>query len=144
MKYAEDRPYADPEKAARRLMELAQAVEPVQDGRIHIEKINYPLIDQEKAKLAEYSAGLKLAIERGRLWMHESGTYVKLTPERAELLGGLLKYSSPAGGRPSCCLRLAHTVGSHVHQHNQTTKDPFLTSTPKKKPQLSRGRLLGL
>ncbi|WP_454616616.1 hypothetical protein [Bradyrhizobium cenepequi] len=47
MKYAENRPYADPEKAARRLMELAQAVEPVQDGRIHIEKINYPFLFQD-------------------------------------------------------------------------------------------------
>ena len=28
---------------------------------------------------AEYSAGLKLAIERGWLWLHESGTYVKFT-----------------------------------------------------------------
>ena len=29
MKYVGDRPYADPEKAARRIMELAHAVEPV-------------------------------------------------------------------------------------------------------------------
>jgi hypothetical protein len=28
---------------------------------------------------AEYGAGLKLTIERGWLWMHESGTYVKFT-----------------------------------------------------------------
>jgi hypothetical protein len=34
---------------------------------------------------AEYSAGLKLAIERGWLWMHESGTYVKFTPEGVAL-----------------------------------------------------------
>ncbi|MFH0301931.1 hypothetical protein AAFX91_32990 [Bradyrhizobium sp. 31Argb] len=81
MKYAEDRPYADPEKAARRLMELAQAVEPVQDGRIHIEKINYPMLSQDRAKPAEYSAGPKFAIERGWLRLHESGTYVKITPE---------------------------------------------------------------
>jgi hypothetical protein len=37
MKYATPRPYADPEKAARRILEIANAVEPVQ-GRIHIEK----------------------------------------------------------------------------------------------------------
>jgi hypothetical protein len=85
MKYVEERPYADPEKAARRLMELAHAVQPVQDGRIHIEKINYPFIDREGAKPAEYGAGIKLAIERGWLWMHESGTYVKITPEGAKL-----------------------------------------------------------
>ena len=40
MKYAGDRPYSGPEKAARRLMEHAQAFEPIQDGRIYIEKLN--------------------------------------------------------------------------------------------------------
>ena len=85
IRYVEDSPYADPEMATRRLMELARDVEPVQDGRIHIEKINYPFLFQDKAKPAEYGAGLKLAIERGWLWMHESGTYVKITPEGAEL-----------------------------------------------------------
>jgi hypothetical protein len=86
MEYVEGRPhYDDPEKAARRLLEFARAVEPVQDGRIHIEKINYPFLFRDKAKPAEYGAGLKLAIERGWLWMHESGTYVKITPTGAEL-----------------------------------------------------------
>ena len=41
MKYAAERPYADPEKAARRILEIANAVEPIQ-CRIHIEKINEP------------------------------------------------------------------------------------------------------
>jgi hypothetical protein len=31
------------------------------------------------------SAGLDLAIARGWLWLHESGTYVKFTPAGAEL-----------------------------------------------------------
>jgi hypothetical protein len=34
---------------------------------------------------AEYGAGMKLAIARRWLWMHESGTYVKFTPASAEL-----------------------------------------------------------
>jgi hypothetical protein len=38
--YATDRPIADPEQAARKLMEIASTVEPVKDGRLHIEKIN--------------------------------------------------------------------------------------------------------
>ena len=33
----------------------------------------------------EYSAGLDLAIKRGRLKLHESGTYVKLTQSGADL-----------------------------------------------------------
>jgi hypothetical protein len=43
MKFAEGRPYADPEAAARKLIEIANQVEAVQDGRIFIEKINGPL-----------------------------------------------------------------------------------------------------
>jgi hypothetical protein len=37
-------PLANPEAAARELMELADAVEAVQDGRIYIEKINWPFL----------------------------------------------------------------------------------------------------
>jgi hypothetical protein len=43
MKYATARPYADPEKAARWILEIANAFEPVQ-GRIHIEKVNEPFL----------------------------------------------------------------------------------------------------
>lgn len=42
MKFATDRPYSDPEQAARKLIEIANSVEAVQEGRIHIEKINGP------------------------------------------------------------------------------------------------------
>ena len=76
MKFSPDRPYSDPEKAARKIVEIANAVEAVQDGRIQIEKINAPFLFRERATPAEYSAGLKLAIERGWLVLHESGTYV--------------------------------------------------------------------
>jgi hypothetical protein len=38
---------------------------------------------------AEYGAGLELAIERGWLWMHESGTYVKLTEDGAALFAAI-------------------------------------------------------
>jgi hypothetical protein len=77
MKFVEPRPYADPEVAARKLLEIANSVEAVQDGPIHIEKVNWPFLSDGTP--AEHGAGLKLAIERGWLWMHESGTYVKLT-----------------------------------------------------------------
>jgi hypothetical protein len=85
MKFTEPRPYADPEKAARRLVETASTIESVQDGRIHIEKINGPFLFEEKASPAEYAAGMKLAIERGCFAMHESGTFVRFTPAGAEL-----------------------------------------------------------
>jgi hypothetical protein len=84
MKYATARPYADPEKAARRILEIANAVEPIQ-GRIHIEQINEPLLFRDRGSPAEYSAGLKLAIERGWLKMHESGTFVTFSAAGTEL-----------------------------------------------------------
>jgi len=86
MKFAPDRPYSDPEKAARKLLEIANSVEVVQDGRIYIELINGPFLFRERATPAEYSAGLKLAIERGWLVLHESGTYAKFTQAGADLL----------------------------------------------------------
>jgi hypothetical protein len=67
MKFVADRSFTDPEVAARKLMEIANSVEPVQDGRIHIEKINWPFLSEFKGNPAEYSAGLKFAIERGWL-----------------------------------------------------------------------------
>jgi hypothetical protein len=79
MKFAAARPYADPEAAARKLVEIANSVEAVQDGRIHIELLNGPLLFGHKASPAEYTAGLKLAIERGWIEMHESGTNVTFT-----------------------------------------------------------------
>jgi hypothetical protein len=85
MKVVEPRPYSDPEAAAPKLMEIANSVEPVQDGRIYIELINGPMLYDLKATPAEYKAGLDLCIERGWLWLHESGTYVKFTQAGAEL-----------------------------------------------------------
>lgn len=84
MKYAESHPYADPEAAARRLMEIANAVEAVQ-GIIHIEKINGPMLFKDGATPAEYWAGLQHAIAKGWLKLHESGTFVTFTPAGAEL-----------------------------------------------------------
>jgi hypothetical protein len=46
MKFATDRPYSDPEKAARKLVEIANAVEAVPEGRIFTELINAPLVSE--------------------------------------------------------------------------------------------------
>jgi hypothetical protein len=43
------------------------------------------MLFEHGAKPAEYKAGLLLAIERGYLAIHESGTYVKFTPAGAEM-----------------------------------------------------------
>jgi hypothetical protein len=86
MKLASD--YSNPETAARKLVELASDIEPVQDGRIHIERINAPFLFDLKAKGSEFGAGLKFAIERGWLELHESGTYVRVLPQGGDLLTG--------------------------------------------------------
>ena len=83
MKFAADRPYADPEAAMQKLLEYANAFEPPYDDRIYIEKINGPFLFEAKGSPAEYKAGLELAIARGYLEMHESGTYVKFTEKGA-------------------------------------------------------------
>ena len=84
MKHAETRPYADPDKAARRIMQIANTIEPAQ-GKIYIELINYPMLFKDGATPAEYWAGLQNAIEKGWLVLHESGTFVTFTPAGADL-----------------------------------------------------------
>ena len=85
MKLTADRPYSDPEKAAHKIVEIANSVEAGQDGRIYIELINGPFLFREKGTPEEYKAGLDLAIERGWLDLNESGTFVKLIKGGAEL-----------------------------------------------------------
>ena len=84
-KFVQPRPFADPEAAARKIIELAHAFQPTQDGRIYIEAINGPFLFQHKGTPAEYSAGFKLCIERGWLERHESGTFVKFTQAGTDL-----------------------------------------------------------
>jgi hypothetical protein len=84
MKFVEPSHFTDPDAAARKLVEIANAAEAVQDGRIHIELINAPFMEAGGTP-AEYRAGLDRAIDSGWLHRHESGVYVKFTPAGAEL-----------------------------------------------------------
>ena len=68
MKFVEPHPFTNPDAAARKLIEIANGVEAVQDGRIYIERVNGPFL----------AAG-------GWIWRHESGTYVKFTDSGAAL-----------------------------------------------------------
>ena len=76
MKFSTNRPYANPEKAARKLLEIANATEAPQEGRIYIETSMGSFLFIHGCSPAEYGAGLAFAIERGWLWRHEWGTYV--------------------------------------------------------------------
>jgi hypothetical protein len=84
MKYVEPSRFTDPDVAARKLVEIANATEAVQDGRIYIERVNGPFLEAGGTP-DQYRAALARAITLGWLSRHESGTYVKFTPAGAEL-----------------------------------------------------------
>jgi hypothetical protein len=85
VKFVNARPFADPDVAARKIVELANACEPYFDNRILIEKINGPFLYELRGTPAEYKAGLDRAIEKGWLVLHESGTFVRFTQAGADL-----------------------------------------------------------
>jgi hypothetical protein len=85
VKFVTEHSFANPDAAARKLVEIANATEAVQDGRIHIELINGAFLNAGGTP-AEYRAGIERAVTKGWLWRHESGAYVKFTLAGAELL----------------------------------------------------------
>jgi len=78
MKFVDPHSSADPDAAARKLVEIANGVEAVQDGRIFIERVNEPFLAAGGSG-EQFRAGIKRAIALGWLWRHESGTYVRFT-----------------------------------------------------------------
>jgi hypothetical protein len=84
MKFVERCPFRDPDIAARKLIEIANGVEPAQDGRIFIERVNAPFL-AAGGSAEDFRAGIERAIALGWLWRHESGTYVKFTDAGAAL-----------------------------------------------------------
>ena len=52
-----------------------------------MEKINYPFLYTFEASGAEFGAGIRCAVEKGWLELHESGTYVRLLTPGQDLLG---------------------------------------------------------
>jgi hypothetical protein len=77
-RFSKNRPFADPAKAARRLIEHAMAFQPPLDGWIDIEQLNHPFLFGDKASLAEFRAGMEYALSRSWLELHESGMLVRL------------------------------------------------------------------
>ena len=85
MKFINDRPFADPDKAARRLMEHARDFEPVHDGRIYIEKIDGPFCTRSAPRRPNTAPACGSRSSAVWLVMHESGTFVKFTQAGADL-----------------------------------------------------------
>ena len=67
-----------------KLVEIANGVEAVQDGRIYIERVNAPFLAAGGSG-KDFRAGIARAIAQGWLWLHESGTYVRFTDSGAAL-----------------------------------------------------------
>ena len=78
MKLTTERPFANPEAAARKLVEIAAGIEPAMPGRIYIELVNAAFMRQHRGSGPEFGAGTQFAVERGWLELHESGTYVRV------------------------------------------------------------------
>jgi hypothetical protein len=84
MKFVQQSPFTNPDAAARKLVEIANGVEAVQDGRIYIERVNASFLAAGGSG-EDFRAGIARAIAQGWLWRHESGTYVKFTDSGAAL-----------------------------------------------------------
>jgi len=83
-KFVDDHPFADRDAAARKIIESANDVEAVQNGRIYIERVNAPFLAAGGSG-DDFRAGIECAIALGWIWMHESGTYVRFTDSGAAL-----------------------------------------------------------
>jgi hypothetical protein len=84
MKFVSDRPFADPDAAARKLMELANAFDPVQDGRIYIEKINGPFLLRGKPPMSVDESERQVPITQAQAWRDAMAACAPRSPERLE------------------------------------------------------------
>src|ERR1700694_921819 len=75
MKFKDDRPFATPEAAERKLLELANAIEADRAGRLSVEIINRQF-RQAGGSYEEYGAAVKAAIAHGWITLHPSGAYL--------------------------------------------------------------------
>jgi hypothetical protein len=90
MKFVKPNPFTDPDAAARKLLEIANATEPALDGRIYIERVNAAFL-KAGGTAEQFRDGIKRAVDKGWMVRHESGTYVKFTPAGAELITFILR-----------------------------------------------------
>ena len=83
-KFVAEGPFADPDAAARKIVEIANDVEAVQNGRIYIERVNAPFLAVGGTG-DDFRAGIERAIALGLLWLRESGMYLRFTEAGAAL-----------------------------------------------------------
>ena len=63
MKFVEPSPFNDPEAAARKLVEIANTIEPAQDGRIYIELVNAAFL-KAGGTAEQFRAGIQRAVDK--------------------------------------------------------------------------------
>jgi hypothetical protein len=84
MKFKTERPYAGVDAAEKKLLELANAMEADHAGRLHVGAINRQFLDAG-GSVAEYTAAVRAAIDRGYIALHPSGAYITFTQAGDEL-----------------------------------------------------------
>jgi hypothetical protein len=84
MKFKEDRQFATPKAAERKLLELANAVEADHAGRLSVAVIN-KLFRDAGGSYEEYAVAVKAAIAHDWITMHPSGGYLMFTQAGADL-----------------------------------------------------------
>jgi hypothetical protein len=84
MKFKEEGPLAKVDAAVKKLLEIANGIEADHAGRLQIGTINSQFVSAG-GTYNEYSAAVKMAIDRGYVTMHPSGAYLSFTQEGADL-----------------------------------------------------------
>jgi len=85
MKFVQPSPYSDPAAAARKIMEIANSLEPYMDGRLLTEKLNAAMLYEHKALPAQYGAGIQYCVDNGWLTQHMSGFWFYFTQRGKDL-----------------------------------------------------------
>jgi hypothetical protein len=83
MKYVETRPYAKPEAAADRLLQIAKNIGADRRGMIPVGAWNATFINTYKGSAAEYGLGRDHLISTGMIAMDGSGGYITWGPNCA-------------------------------------------------------------
>jgi hypothetical protein len=84
LKFKDERPFASVDAAVKKLLEIANGLEADHAGRLHIGAINAQFL-KAGASVAEYTAAVKAAIDRGYMTIHPSGAYMAFTQAGADL-----------------------------------------------------------
>jgi hypothetical protein len=84
MNFKDDPPFANPDVAERKLLELPNAMEADPAGRLSVGVLNMQFM-AAGGSTAEYAGAVKAAIAHGWITLHPSGGYLSFTQAGADL-----------------------------------------------------------